>query len=720
MKHIEKARHLRAAAPHRPFSRRGLQRAAACTLCAAMACSFTLGAGAEATPGVTKEETVYATLASDGTVQSATDSVWLHADGGLNGYTDTTRLSDVTVSGDAEAPVQDGENLTFNTANADAWYQGTASTDLPITAGVTYTLDGQEMTAEELAGKSGHLVIHITFANHSYSMATIDGESRKVYTPFIAVVAATLPTDTFTNVKAENGMIQTDSANNIVGFACMPGMAETYSGLLTGKLDSFSDYLHDDVTLEADVTDFDMPMLYLAASTDAGAFDKLDELSGYSDLFDQIDELRDAMDQLIDGSKKLLDGSNDLASGTSSLYSGAQSLDSAVGSLQSGLGQLAANNDALNGGAYQTFQVLCDTAETQLNAGLTQAGLSTVDLTPENYSAALDGVLQQIGGAAYTTAKQQVTTQVNDTVQQQVTAAVQAQADTIYTQYLMQNADAIYQQAALLTAAQMAGVDTTDQTALAAFAASAQGQAAAGQVLAAMDDAAKAAAINGAKAALTDPEKQQILAAAAAQTMQSADTQAKISAAIDAAMASDAVQQQISAALSGNTQYQSVVSLKAQLDQYNSFYTGLLSYTSGVASAYSGAGQIKTGADTLVQGAAQLKDGTVTMQNGMQSLYDGIVKLNTEGISQLTDSEDIDNLQTLLDVTDAVKAQGEDYTSFAGAADGMKATVKFVMKVNCEETDTAADTGTAAETTQTTETKTGLAGLWERFTALFR
>ena len=180
----------------------------------------------------------------------------------------------------------------------------------------------------------------------------------------------------------------------------------------------------------------------------------------------------------------------------------------------------------------------------------------------------------------------------------------------------------------------------------------------------------------------------------------------------------------------------------AQLQQLQTLAGGMHAYTAGVSSAADGAADLlaglaqlqaglntlsggadslKNGADQLKTGAQTLRDGTGTLKTGAQELYDGLVRFNAEGLSQLTDSEDLTSLQTLLDVTDAVKAAREGYTSFAGAGENTTGSVKFVMKVAEDKDATNAALAEQAAQTDATESDGGwLANLWARITALFQ
>ena len=63
--------------------------------------------------------------------------------------------------------------------------------------------------------------------------------------------------------------------------------------------------------------------------------------------------------------------------------------------------------------------------------------------------------------------------------------------------------------------------------------------------------------------------------------------------------------------------------MKAQLDQVNTFVTGLKDYTDGAAEASSGAAQLHTGLTQLNTGAGSLSEGASALSTGAIDLADG-------------------------------------------------------------------------------------------------
>ena len=291
----------------------------ACALSAALVCQSALPAFAAE---VTKHETVYVNLGADGTISKQTVSNWVHADKGLGNIQDRAQLADIVNLKTSEVPVDKNGFLQWSTQDRDVYYQGISQGQLPVTVEITYILDGKKVTAEEAAGKSGHLVMKLALTNYETRTATVDGKSRKIATPFVTVVGCALPVDNFENVVADHGIVQTDSSKQIVGFVTLPGVRESLSGLMTGRLDSLNDYLLDTVTIEADVKNLEVPSFMIASSCDPDLLKEKNSNGDFDNVFASLDDLETATNELIDGGKKLADGASELSTGANKLASG--------------------------------------------------------------------------------------------------------------------------------------------------------------------------------------------------------------------------------------------------------------------------------------------------------------------------------------------------------------------------------------------------------------
>ena len=686
----------------------------------------TINASAEAE--TSKDETVYVLAGADGTVQKIIVSDWIKNAMAADSLEDKTELSDIeNIKGDESFTLGGDNSCVWDAQGNDIYYQGNIEKELPVQMSVCYTLDGQAIAPEALAGQSGHVTIRFDYQNMQYEEVLLDGKTEKIYVPFTMLTGMLLDTEVFRNVTISNGKLINDGDRIAVVGIAFPGLQEDLA-ISKEKLD-----IPDYVEISADVENFEMGMTMTLATTELfGAIDS-DKLDLH-ELSDAMAELTDAMGQLMDGSSQLYDGLctlleksgdlvsgiNKLAEGATQLKAGAESLDSGAAQLQAGAAQLSsglntlnANSSSLNGGARQVFSSLLSMANTQLS----EAGLSVPALTIDNYASVLDGVIASLDDTAvYQAALEQVTATVNANrgmIEEKVTEAVQAQVEAevsaqvtaavqeTVTQAVHENEAqfraAVIQQALGMTveeykAAIEAGLVTQEQQDAVNAAVEAAMQA---EIDARMQREEIQAQIN----AVTQQTVGEQMQSDEIQALIASNTELQVQQAISEAMSSDAVQAQLSAAAEGA---KSVIALKSSLDSYNAFYLGLITYTSGVSSAAAGANELKTGADALKAGTSELSagaaellqgiqtmkdsapalvDGITQLRDGSMELSDGLKQFNEEGIQKLIEAVDgdLDGLSNRIRVTADV---AKHYTSFSGISEDMDGDVKFIYKTD--------------------------------------
>ena len=312
-----------------------------------------------------------------------------------------------------------GEHQRIVSEKGVLHYEGYENCQLPVTMKISYTLDGKAIEPQNLAGKSGHVVMHIDYTNHQ--------RSGGVWVPFMAVTGMVLDNQYFSNIKVTNGRTVDDGNRNVVVGYSFPGIQESL-GLSENRLN-----VPESVTVSADAENFQIEAIYTFMTSDVFAEMNIDQTSDLSDLGGQLDKLKDGASQLLtgtsqlyegtkklqDGAKKLTDGTdtlkagtqdiftgtkdlktgvekltagtNNLKTGADTLYNGATQLKKGSSDLSTGLVHISASSAAINSGAKQVADSVLQTAGSSLQA----AGLN-VKLTPENYSQVLD---QAIAGS---------------------------------------------------------------------------------------------------------------------------------------------------------------------------------------------------------------------------------------------------------------------------------------------------------------------------------
>ena len=714
---------------------------------------------AELQQKISKDETVYVLTGADGSVKKIIVSDWLKNELGSASVADKSDLSDIeNVKGD-ESYTINGDNMTvWDAQGNDIYYQGNIQKELPVGLSVRYYLDGKSVSPEELKGKSGKVTIRFDYENRQYETVQINGVNQRIYVPFAMLTGMILDNDTFQNVQITNGKLVNDGDRTVVVGLAFPGLQEN----LNLSRDDLS--IPDSVEITADVTNFSLGMTVTLACNDlfsqlgdvdltsldstsaleqlTSAMDQL--LSGSSSLYEGLSTLLDKSGELVSGVEELAQGAAAIKSGADSVDDGAAQLKAGLANLSSGLNTLSANSEALNSGAKQVFNSLLETAAAQIRA----KGLNVPDLTIENYAEELNTLIKSLDETTvYETAlkqvtdaveaqrpvitqkvteavRQQVETQVTAAVRQQVTekvtAAVQQQVTATVTDTVQQQvAEQVIQAAANMSkadydAAVAAGIipqqtqDAVNAAIQAQMGSEAVQSKIAENVSAQMASEAVQSKITenidtqisseAVQATITENTDAQLQTEAIQATIQQ-QTELQVQKAISENMASDAVQSQLKKASEGA---QTLIALKASLDDYNTFYLGLLTYTGGVDDAAAGANDLYAGADQLKDGTAQLRAGAAQLYNGVLQLQDGTPAL-VSGVTQLKDgamqlSEGLqqfnrDGIQKLVnllqndvgDLSARVQATidvSKDYRSFAGISDDAEGQVKFIYRTD--------------------------------------
>lgn len=363
---------------------------------------------------VSKEETVYAVLGTDGSVNKVIVSNWLKNSGSADAVSDVSELQDIVNTKGDEKFTQNGNQLDWETSDEDIYYQGSTSEELPVSMTIRYELDGAEVKPEDIVGKSGKLKITIQYTNHSTQTVKVDGSKEKIYTPFVMATGMILPVDKFTNVSIDNGQVISEGDNDIVVGYGMPGLSESLNleSMDLGddidlNTDKIQDKLTDTVEITADVKDFSMGATYTVATSDLFQDIELDDLEDVDDLEEKIDDIKDASSQLMDGSEELQDGLDTLDenfetysdaidtvdSGVKTLNNGAKKLNKGtktytkgVDTLVKGVGSYASGAKKLSKG-MKTYV----SGVNSLSDGINTLNKSTANL-PEQYKVFGDGV----------------------------------------------------------------------------------------------------------------------------------------------------------------------------------------------------------------------------------------------------------------------------------------------------------------------------------------
>lgn len=630
---------------------------------------------------VDKDETVYVFAKANGDVDNILVNETLKNRDKSDKIEDTTDLKDiVNVKGD-ETFTQNGNKITWDAAGNEISYQGTTDKQLPVSVKATYYLDGNEISPEDLAGKSGKVKIRLDYTSNETVTKDVNGKDEDISVPFIAVSGMVLG-DNFTNIQVTNGKYLAQGESNIVVGYAVPGLD---SGVKDAAKDLDTE-IPDYVEVSADVTDFslDMTVTMLVNGSEMDYSGDLD----LTDLDDLTEALSSAGNQLADGSGELSDGAGQVSEGAGTLASKMGDLTTGAGSLKAGMETLSSSSGDLASGVA----VIDQSAQSIAN------GINTLDtavntkMTAEEQAA----VAQQAGTAAASAVEAQFAPD------SQTYAAIAAQAAQSFTSTmtadekvaavvsaLKQNEQVyqkLYDSALAGIAAQKAKNDVKDIQDLSTQAATfgvkyyeyyktCTGEAeatvntilqniAAGTLQAAAASGADAmgkSVADACKSAATQAASQ----AAGAAAVQGAETaKATIASQIEATQANgySLVSGANALAKGTSTLAGSVPALK----------DGISQLVNGANALASGAGQLKNGASTLADGASQVAEGAGT-------LNESLVSLNNDAIKKMVSAYNGDVKDSVARLQAAMEAATE-YDSFGGKSDDAAGVTKFIIK----------------------------------------
>ena len=646
-----------------------------------------------------KDETVYVIADAAGNKQDVIVSEWLKNTDGEATIKDSSNLTDIeNVKGDETFTENNGE-LVWKADGNSIYYQGKSEEQVPVEVKVTYYLDDQEITPDQLAGKSGKVKMRFEYVNNS--------KSGDVYTPFLMATGMILSNDKFSNIKVENGQVVNDGNNSIVVGMGMPGLQDS---LDLQKLDvEIPDYFE----VTADCTDFSLDMTMTVASTGflSKDSDNKDLKDAESDINELIDTYSDGMNSLVegiteytDGVSSVSDGVGQVKDGADSLYQGSLTLAQGVDSATTGAGTLKAAFEGENGilsGSKQISDGLATLnkavkgielpTKTELSDKEKKAIKSTITENITNNLTAnkdkiADGVDKdavtaeaQKNGKAAAPSKESVVKEAQAAAPSADTVAAEAQASAPSASTVAAEAQAAAPSSSTVASEASGQFATYFQEFVSAYT----------QMTGSQPDDATLAALQGAFATAYGD----VYGAAYKSGYGTAYVEGYKSGYATAyqdglSYGANLVLGKLSS-FSGQitTLKKSVDALATGASALNTglgkVYTGTSDLYNGMVKLNGGAGSLTKGANTLKEGAGTLKDGASKLTDASGDLKDGSKQLS-DGTDKIVDAvNDAEkDLDSLSEKCDKVIKAGEAYESFGGISDDMKGSVKFIIKTD--------------------------------------
>ena len=621
-----------------------------------------------------KEEIVTVKADAYGNPKSTSVEVSLSGISGDGYVEDQTILTDLRNTKGAEEYylLEDGR-LVWDNLNEAITYKGKTEEPLPVGVHLAYFLDGKGISPEELAGKSGHIEIDITYENRTHSSAIIDGKAYDLPIPFMTITLIPLG-DNFTNVKTENGkVISTADTNAVIGFA-VPGLQNSLrltNYEVTKDLD-----LPESIKIEADVTNFELGFTTTIISS--GLFEDVeeDDLNDVNDLTNDMNKLSDASGELVDGTQELYDGMKEFQDYLVQYNDGIGKVGDGIKALKDGLRTIDGYSNDMNKGITALSDGL-----NQLNTGLANLDISKLfpsDPTPEQQeymkkvAEARTDLMTQ--ASELESEKESLLASLN-IMQSFVTNATNYQAaiseNIVNLNNLAENANPVSEltdeEKAAIKTAFGDNLDRANQ--IIDFIADANSRYTELKVI--------AEAISSQNPPTLDADITEINV-----TITSLNTTVKalskdlgiLEAYVDTIQKGmktiDGLPEMVTGLKTG------VAALSEGSKQLK---TGMSAYTEGVSKLYDGASQLSDGAGQLPEAGGKLSEGYTSILDGVWSLTDGVKKFDQEGIKELTKLGG-SNLQDIVRRAKALHRIEETYFNYSGIPEGVKGSVRFMIE----------------------------------------
>jgi len=274
---------------------------------------------------VKKQETVYINLNSDGTVKKINVTDWLHTDTPQTVIEDVSSLENITnVKTLTPADIRD-DKLYWDMDTTDLYYSGTTEKPSPINISIHYYLDDVEMSAEDIAGKSGNVKIQIDTSSALKKTVSIQGKNYDIYCPLLLVGGMILPEEHFSNIGIVNGTALSDGSKQVAFFTGIPGADESL-GLSALNLSMLNSIAAESFTITATVTDFELGNIMFAA-VPLSAVGSL----GTGTLPESVDDIKGVLSDFEDVQKAL--NGLDLNKMISVLYGDSNKFEELIGSV---------------------------------------------------------------------------------------------------------------------------------------------------------------------------------------------------------------------------------------------------------------------------------------------------------------------------------------------------------------------------------------------------
>ena len=573
-----------------------------------------------------KSETVYSNLDSNGKAYKTIVSTQLTNEDKSDEITDISNLLNIENTNGDETFKKEGNQIVWDSNGNNIYYKGESDKQLPVECKITYELNGEEISEEELKGKSGNVKIKINYTNNEKHIVSINGKQVTMYTPFIIVAGTKIDNAKNKNIQITNGKIVDNGESTLAVGIAMPGMQENI-GISKSKID-----IPEEIEISMETEDFEMGNIIAVVAVKGIDEDLTSDLNS---MYSQINELANA-------SNEILAGANQLKEGTSELVSGVDQLKDGTGAAYAGSKQI---KDEVEESTKNLKNDNTPAIDSKTLEAIKAQAMQSATLSDEQKA----GIAAQAkAGATLTDA-------------QKAGIAAQAKAGATLTDTQKAAIKAEAQKGATFTDAQKTAIIEEAQKKYPTELTEAEKQ----LILAVAQDTAyqtaEATALKVAQDVATQTAEATALKVAQDVATQTAETTAIT------------VAQSTATQTAGATATQTATQVGNQAKQ--KFTNQVVSQMSTLGNALD---ELTDGLANIDNGVSALSVGTNKLDSGALQLANGVKTFNEQGISKINNLVNGD-LRNIASRVEKMNELANEYNNYAGIQNGMAGEVKFIM-----------------------------------------
>ncbi len=609
---------------------------------------------------LTKDETVYSNLKSNGESYKTIVSTHLENIEDEKILNDLTNLLNIENTSGDETFIQNGETLIWEANSNDIYYKGESKQELPIKMSVKYELDGKEIIANEIAGKTGNVKITIEFKNQEEHKVRVNGKEETMYTPFVVACGTYINNENNKNIEVKNGKIIDDGSKTMVVGLAFPGMKESLN-INTNKIE-----IPEKIEITMASIDFEMENIISVITPKIIEENNLDIFNELDKLYSQVNTLQSASQAIENGAKTLEEGTNEFSNKS-------VEFNNAINEFSNGMSKANSSYDEINSGINElnSKSGMLQSGSKQLSDGLSQVenGVNQMKAGLNNSSGSITGLItgtENLANGLTTLNNNIVITDNSDTINA-LNAQIQKDKSTIEE---LTTKTAKLQE--LITTSELPeeAVDIMK-----------------GQIAANTEAITNLTYdynyLSNIVTKLTQTDEQMSILKQSVTTLSTGASQ------IDVGVKTLAESIQTL-----NSGLETLSGSAGQLSQgANTLYNGTKQLSAGTSKLKQGSSQMKTGLNTLgtstkaiLNADTQLTAGAKTISEGAKELSSGIQEFNQTGIEKICNYINND-IKSITVRAEKLKELSDEYNTFTKLNDADNGKVKFITIVDSIKKD---------------------------------